>query len=564
MKLNRTKILVISLVVITLILGGAALYIANRLQTQIQTPSSAATSNPPSPTYKCKVIYYRDAAFAEAYKTTDTVPANTILQLYISRTATGAFTNVGVNNVSLRKGTTRMAGIQPTGNNYSVSIPADQIAVGANVFEFGYNIQNNNVATGDWCEPYTIVGRAASVAADPICNEMKIGVEGGAAPAKLNTRTTGILLTSSQKLVVSATFKNVPVEEVRKLLLYNAQNVGTVGNNSINPFVSYNASDSAVQTAKAVASTTAGEVTFSYKLAYADLFKVDSTALQNAATPAETPQWKSGEIPNLVKINIPVKVGTTGVANTYSLDCIGYVKRQAITVSNVNTSTAACVGLTIGKNGGTQTKRNTRSNPLLLTTGDTLNITHTLKTVPTTETTRTLRLYNAQNISADGNNTLNGFTSYYSTDASGAKYVATKVANGSNFDFKYTLLYSDLFKADTATLVRAATPAENPQWVSGGIPNLLKIAVPVKPFSAGIDGTYSNDCLGYISRVGISLVSTSGDTSGGTSGDTSGDDNNDLPSTDLSAFNIFTIIGGSILLFGGITIMKYRSRFENI
>ena len=139
MKLNRTKVLVISLVVITLALGGTALYIANRLQNQIQTPSSAATiTHPPQVEYKCKVIYYKDAAFTEAYKATDTVPANTILELYISRTATGAFTKVGVNNVSLRKGTTRMAGIQTTGNNYHVSIPADQISVGANVFEFGY------------------------------------------------------------------------------------------------------------------------------------------------------------------------------------------------------------------------------------------------------------------------------------------------------------------------------------------------------------------------------------------------------------------------------------------
>ena len=560
MKLNRTKILVIALVGITVILGGVALYIANRLQTQIQTPSSAATANPPSPTYKCKVIYYRDAAFAEAYKTTDTVPANTILQLYISRTATGAFTDVGVNNVSLRKGTTRIAGIQPTGNNYSVSVPADQIAVGANVFEFGYNIQNNNVATGDWCEPFTIVGRAASAAVDPICSEMKIGVEGGAAPAKLNTRTTGLLLTSSQKVVVTATYKNVPVDEVRKLLLYNAQNIGTVGNNSSNPFVSYNASDSAVQTAKAVAASTGSDVTFSYKLAYADLFKVDTTALQNVATPAETPQWKSGEIPNLVKIGIPVKLGVGGAANTYSADCLGYVKRQTITVSNVNTSTAACVGMTIGKNGGTQTARTSRSNPLLLTTGDTLNITHTLKTVPASETTRFLRIYNAQNISASGNNELTSFTSYYASDPNAAIYQSTKVANGSNSDFKFSLTYAQLFKADTTALVKAATPAETPQWASGGVPNLVKIVAPVKPFSTGIDGTFDPSCLGYVSRVGISLATTPS----GTSGDTSGNDNDDLPSTDLNSFNIFTLIGGAILLLGGITIMKYRSRFENI
>jgi len=564
MKLNRTKILVISLVVITLILGGAALYIANRLQTQIQTPSSASTPNTPA-TYKCKVIYFKEAALTTKFNPSEEVPANTNLYLAISRnTSDGAVINTGVQNVGLKKGSTRIGQVGPLGNNYQVTVQASQVSVGDNTFQFGFNTKYTNGAadltdstTGDWCEPFTLVGKAAA-ASDPICREMVIG-KTTSSLVKKNVRSDAILIAPGETLTIKYTLGNVTTGDTRRIHIKNDQNFRVATDMNQQLLVSYSNTNNTKLVATGVAS--GNDQSFTYTLTYAELFPNDTTALSFPHSPAETPQWTSGTPPNIIQISGTVKKATATADGTFHPNCVGYVRRVSISpVSTVNTSTAQCVGMTVGKNGGTQTKRNTRSNPLLLTTGDTLNITHTLKTVPTTETTRTLRLYNAQNISADGNNTLNGFTSYYSTDASGAKYVATKVANGSNFDFKYTLLYSDLFKADTATLVRAATPAENPQWASGGIPNLLKIAVPVKPFSAGIDGTYSNDCLGYISRVGISLASTTG----GTSGDTSGDDNNDLPSTDLSAFNIFTIIGGSILLFGGITIMKYRSRFENI
>lgn len=548
MKLNRTKILVISLVVITLALGGAALYIANRLQNQIQTPSSAATNTPP--TYKCKVIYYKDAAFTDAYKTTDTVPANTILELYISRTATGAFTNVGVNNVSLRKGTTRMAGIQTTGNNYHVSIPADQIKDGANVFEFGYNIQNNNVATGDWCEPYTITGKAAT-ATDPVCREMVIG-KTASSLVKKNVRSDALLIAPGETLTIKYTLGNATAGDTRRIHIKNDQNFRVATDMNQQLLVSYSNTNNAKLLTTGVAS--GSDQSYTYTLTYAELFPNDTTALSFPYSPAEKPQWASGTPPNILQISGTVKKATATADGTFDKNCISYVKRVAITpVVTTQTSTSQCVGMTIGKNGGTQTKKNTRDNPLLLTTGDTLNVTHTLSNVPASENSRTLRMYNAQNISADGNNSLNSFTSYNSSTAT--FQIANKVANGSNSEFKYTLTYAELFKADTTTLVKAATPAETPQWASGGIPNLVKIAVPVKPFLSGIEGTFDNNCIAYISRVGISLASTSGENSGS---------NDDLPSTDLSALNIFTILGGAILLFGGITIMKYRSRFENI
>lgn len=552
MKLNRTKVLVISLVVITLALGGTALYIANRLQNQIQTPSSAATITPPPQVeYKCKVIYYKDAAFTEAYKATDTVPANTILELYISRTATGAFTKVGVNNVSLRKGTTRMAGIQTTGNNYHVSIPADQISVGANVFEFGYNIQNNNVATGDWCEPYTITGKAAT-ATDPVCREMVIGKTAGSL-VKKNVRSDALLIAPGETLTIKYTLGNATAGDTRRIHIKNDQNFRVATDMNQQLLVSYSNTNNAKLLTTGVAATGTDQ-SYTYTLTYAELFPNDTTALSFPYSPAEKPQWASGTPPNILQISGTVKKATATADGTFDKNCVSYVKRVAITpVVTTQTSTSQCVGLTIGKNGGTQAKKNTRDNPLLLTTGDTLNVTHTLSNVPASENSRILRMYNAQNISADGNNTLNSFTSYNSSTAT--FQTANKVANGSNSEFKYTLTYAELFKADTTALVKAATPAETPQWASGGIPNLVKIAVPVKPFSTGIEGTFDNNCIAYVSRVGISLASTSGGNSGS---------NDDLPSTDLSALNIFTILGGAILLFGGITIMKYRSRFENI
>lgn len=546
MKLNRTKILVISLVVITLLLGGAALYIANRLQTQIQTPSSAATANPPSPTYQCKVIFYHDAAFTEAYKATDTVPSNTILELYISRTATGAFTNVGVNNVSLRKGTTRMAGIQTTGNNYHVSIPADQIAVGANVFEFGYNIQNNNVATGDWCEPFTIIGAAVS-ASDPICREMVIG-KTASSLVKKNVRSEALLIAPGETLTIKYTLGNVTAGDTRRIHIKNDQNFRVATDMNQQLLVSYSNTNNTKLVTTGVAS--GNDQSFTYTLTYADLFPNDTTALSFPYSPAETPQWTSGTPPNILQISGTVKKATSTADGTFHPNCVSYVRRTTITpATTTQTSNAVCIGMTVGKNGGTQSMKNNRDNPLLVSSGDTINITHTLSGLSSTENSRVMRIYNAQNLSAAGDNDLNNYTSY--NDSTASYQTASKVASGTNSKFTYTLTYAQLFKADTAASGFVASPAETPQWTTGQTPNLIKVAVPVKPFGTGVTGTFDSKCIGYFARTAVTLASSSGGNSG-------------LPSTDISAFNIFELIGGAIFLFGGITIMKYRSRFENI
>ncbi len=548
MKLNRTKILVISLVVITLALGGAALYIANRLQNQIQTPSSAATtsSSSSSKAYPCKVIYYKDAGFTQVYTSTDKVTPNVNLELYISRTATGAFTNVGVNNVSLRKGTTRIPGIQTTGNNYHVTVPADQIVAGANVFEFGYNIVNNNVATGDWCEPFTITGSGASSSAtDPICKDMVIGK--GTTLAKKNSRSDAILLAPGETLTVKYTLGNVTAGETRRIHLKNEQNFRVATDMNQELLVSYSNTSNNKLLATAVAS--GADQTFTYTLTYADLFQNDTTALGFPYTPAETPQWASGSQPNIIQINGTVKKATSTSDGTFDKNCISYVRRTTITpvATTAQTSNAVCVGMTVGKNGGTQTKKNTRDNPLVVSSGDTINITHTLSGLSSTENSRVLRIYNAQNLSTEGNNDLNNYTSY--NDSAATYQIASKVADGSNSKFTYTLTYAQLFKADTSTRGFVASPAETPQWSTGQTPNLIKVAVPVKPFTTGVTGTFDSNCIGYFARTTVSLASSGG---------------SGLPSTDLSALNIFELIAGAIFLFGGITIMKYRSRFENI
>jgi hypothetical protein len=559
MKLNRTKVLVISLVVITIALGGAALYIANRLQNQIQTPSSAATITPP--TYKCTVVYFKDAALTTKYNASEEVPANTNLYLAISREATGSATQqTGVRNVGLKKGNTRIGQVGPLGNNYQVTVQASQVAVGDNTFQFGFNTKYKadgsadltDATTGDWCTPFTLVGKAATAAADPVCREMVIG-KTASSLVKKNVRSDALLIAPGETLTIKYTLGNATAGDTRRIHIKNDQNFRVATDMNQQLLVSYSNTNNAKLLTTGVAATGTDQ-SYTYTLTYAELFPNDMTALSFPYSPAEKPQWASGTPPNILQISGTVKKATATADGTFDKNCVSYVKRVAISpVTTTQTSTSQCVGMTIGKNGGTQAKKNTRDNPLLLTTGDTLNVTHTLSNVPASENSRTLRMYNAQNISADGNNSLNSFTSYNSSTAT--FQIANKVANGSNSEFKYTLTYAELFKADTTALVKAATPAESPQWASGGIPNLVKIAVPVKPFSTGIEGTFDNNCIAYVSRVGISLASTSGENSGS---------NDDLPATDLSAFDIFKLIGGAIFLLGGITIMKYRSRFENI
>lgn len=397
---------------------------------------------------------------------------------------------------------------------------------------------------------YLFVTPSTTVA---VCKQMTVGTS-LTNQAKKNTRESPLSVAAGSDIYITHTISGLEAtDRTRYLRIYNGQNKTKNDGTEFHNYVSYNSNDNAFQKSTG---TGTGDIVFTFKLKYSELFQVDNATLGFPQTPAEKPQWAKGEVPNYVKVIAPVKPFINGVDGTFGVDCQAYIKRADVTVTLVNTSTSQCVGLTIGKNGGTQSKKNTRESPLLLAAGDTLNVTHTLSNVPTTENSRVLRIYNAQNISADGNNTLNSFTSYNSTTAT--FQTANKVANGSNSDFKYTITYDQLFKADSTALVKAATPAETPQWASGGIPNLVKIAVPVKPFSTGIEGTFDSNCLGYISRVGISLAGTSGGTSGGSNG------SNGLPSTDLSSFNILPLIAGAILLLGGITLMKYRSRFENI
>jgi len=732
MKLNRTKILVIALVGITVILGGVALYIANRLQTQIQTPSSASTPNTPQynftglPTTACSDVVTRlQLNSTSTLSETLSVTTGQAFQVRVAKTTGNATEPTGV--ISVQKPGGRVEQVSTNGEFNSTGYDT------AGVYTF-VGTKGSSCVTN-----YATLTITATTAAEPTCIEMKIGKSANSL-AKLNTRDQALLLASTDTLTVTYTLKDVPVGESRKLHMFNGQNIKVNGNNAENNALSYNNVDSSIQKANAVAVTGSSNVTFTYTLAYADLFKADTTArtfvaspaetpqwasgevpslvklagavktatatangsfelscqgyvkkvnivaatasspnaickdlligtsltnqarkntreaplsvsagsdiyithtlngldatdrtrylriyngqnkskddgsdnhnytsynsndnayqrsagtagtgtgdikftykltyaqlfkadtatLGFAQTPAETPQWASGQVPNYVKLAVPVKPFVTATNGSYDQNCIAYVKRADATVTLVNTSNAACVGMTIGKNGGTQSARKTRDNPLLVSSGDTINITHTLSGLSSTENYRTLRMYNAQNISTTGDNNLNSFTSY--NDLAATYQTTQRVANVSNFDFKYTLTYDQLFKADTTALVKAATPAEKPQWASGQVPNLVKVAVPVKPFGTNLLGTFDANCLGYISRVSITLASTSGGTSGGTSGNggsgTSGSgSNDDLPSTDISALNIFELLGGAIFLLGGITIMKYRSRFENI
>jgi len=552
MKLNRTKILVIALVGITVILGGVALYIANRLQTQIQTPSSASTPNTPQynftglPTTVCSDVVTRlQLNSTSALSETLSVTTGQAFQVRVAKTTGNATEPTGV--ISVQKPGGRVEQVSTNGEFNSTGY--DTAGVYTFVGTKGSSCVTNYAVL-------TVTAAATQASVNAICQDMLVGTS-LTNQAKKNTREAPLSVTAGSDIYVTHTLKGLDAtDRTRYLRIYNGQNKSKDDGSENHNYTSYSSNDNAFQ--KSVGTGT-DSIKFTYKLTYAQLFQVDNATLGFPQTPAEKPQWAKGQVPNYVKIIAPVRPFVTGSNGTFDIGCQAFIKRADVTISLVNTSTAQCVGLKLGKNGGTQTARITRSNPLLLTTGDTLNVTHTLSNVPTAENSRTLRMYNAQNISASGDNTLNSFTSYNSSTAT--FQTTTKVANGSNSDFKYTLTYDQLFKADTTALVKAATPAETPQWASGQVPNLIKIAVPVKPFSTGIDGTFDPNCLGYVSRVGISLASTTSGNSGGTSGSGS---NDDLPSTDISALNIFELLGGAIFLLGGITIMKYRSRFENI
>lgn len=126
-------------------------------------------------TYPCKVIYYKDSGFTQPFTSGEVVTPGQDLYLAVSRTAAGAFSNVGIANVGMRKGSTRINGISLLGSNYQVTVTGSLITTGNNTFEWGYNLNYGNssdATTGDWCEPFTLTGAVSlNVSGNVYCRD---------------------------------------------------------------------------------------------------------------------------------------------------------------------------------------------------------------------------------------------------------------------------------------------------------------------------------------------------------------------------------------------------------